>query len=182
MRLVLLALMAACSWAQAGFAIRKHRQGGRARGGLLGDPFGGAGQVAALLAYSNSFQAGLTFDNVIATRQDARIQDLTGGNLQRIFTEEYWFSGATGIYRPLTTLSFLFNYIVPGDGAALNRASRARGKGESETGLALLEGMIPDRNSQRVAAAWRDSGKPDQAAATAQFGVSALGCPANLFP
>jgi hypothetical protein len=42
MRLVLLALMAAYSWAQAGFAIRKHRQGNRARGGLLGDPSGGA--------------------------------------------------------------------------------------------------------------------------------------------
>ena len=74
--------------------------------------------VVALLAYSNSFQAGLTFDNAIAIQQDARIRSLESGNLRRIFTEEYWYpSMTTGLYRPLTTLSFLFNYTVLGNQA-----------------------------------------------------------------
>jgi len=74
--------------------------------------------VAALLAYSNSFQAGLTFDNAIAIQQDARIQAPTSANVGQIFTEEYWYpSMTTGLYRPLTTLSYLFNYAVLGNGA-----------------------------------------------------------------
>lgn len=74
--------------------------------------------VAALLAYSNSFQAGLTFDNAIAIQQDARIQAPTSANVRQIFTEEYWYpSMTTGLYRPLTTLSYLFNYAVLGNGA-----------------------------------------------------------------
>ena len=74
--------------------------------------------VAALLAYSNSFQAGLTFDNAIAIQQDARIQAPTSANVRQIFAEEYWYpSMTTGLYRPLTTLSYLFNYAVLGNGA-----------------------------------------------------------------
>jgi len=74
--------------------------------------------VAALAAYSNSFQAGLTFDNGIAVQQDARIRAVTGANLSQIFTEEYWYPNiTTGLYRPLTTLSLLFNYAVLGNGA-----------------------------------------------------------------
>ena len=73
---------------------------------------------AVWLAYSNSFQAGLTFDNAIAIQQDARIQALTSANVRQIFTEEYWYpSMTTGLYRPLTTLSFLFSYAVLGNGA-----------------------------------------------------------------
>ncbi len=73
---------------------------------------------AALLAYSNSFQAGFTFDNGIAIRQDARIRAVTSANVRQIFTEEYWYpSVTTGLYRPLTTLTFLFNYAVLGNGA-----------------------------------------------------------------
>ena len=69
--------------------------------------------LAALLAYSNSFQAGLTLDNEIAIRHDPRIQALEPANLRQIFSEEYWYPNmTTGLYRPLTTLSFLFNYAV----------------------------------------------------------------------
>jgi tetratricopeptide (TPR) repeat protein len=69
--------------------------------------------IAALLAYSNSFRAGLTFDNGIAIRQDGRIHAATAANVRQIFTEEYYFRTSTnGLYRPLTTLSFLFNFVV----------------------------------------------------------------------
>jgi hypothetical protein len=72
--------------------------------------------LAALLAYSNSFQAGLTLDNEIAIRHDPRIQALEPANLRQIFSEEYWYPNmTTGLYRPLTTLSFLFNYAVLGN-------------------------------------------------------------------
>jgi len=74
--------------------------------------------IAALLAYSNSFQAGLTFDNGVAVGQDARIRAVTSANVRQIFTEEYYYRNITnGLYRPLTTLSFLFNYAVLGNGA-----------------------------------------------------------------
>jgi len=74
--------------------------------------------AAALLAYSNSFQAGFTYDNAIAIQQDARIRDLGSESLAQIFTEEFWYpSMTTGLYRPLTTLTFLFNYTVLGNQA-----------------------------------------------------------------
>jgi tetratricopeptide (TPR) repeat protein len=74
--------------------------------------------IAALAAYSNSFQAGLTFDNHIAIEQDTRIRAATSENLHAIFTEEYWYpSMTTGLYRPLTTLSYLFNYSLLENGA-----------------------------------------------------------------
>jgi protein O-mannosyl-transferase len=75
--------------------------------------------IAVLLVYSNSFQAGLTFDNGVAIQQDPRIRSLTSDNLRQIFTEEYWYPSMTiGLYRPLTTLSFLFNYAVLGNAAS----------------------------------------------------------------
>lgn len=74
--------------------------------------------IAVLLVYSNSFQAGLTFDNGVAVQQDPRIRSLTSDNLRQIFNEEYWYPSMTvGLYRPLTTLSFLFNYAVLGNAA-----------------------------------------------------------------
>jgi len=73
--------------------------------------------IAALAAYSNSFQASLTFDNHIAIQQDARLRAATPENLRRIFTEEYWYPNLiTGLYRPLTTLSYLANYALLGNG------------------------------------------------------------------
>ncbi|MGA2118751.1 MAG: tetratricopeptide repeat protein [Bryobacteraceae bacterium] len=68
-----------------------------------------------LATYSNSFQAGLVFDNSRAILRDARIRAVTPANVRRIFTEGY--SGATsGLYRPLTTFSYLLNYAVLGNG------------------------------------------------------------------
>ena len=68
-----------------------------------------------LLAYSNSFSAGFVLDNK-SLLQDPRIQALTGENLRLILQHTYWWPIAeTGLYRPFTTLSYLFNYAVLGD-------------------------------------------------------------------
>jgi tetratricopeptide (TPR) repeat protein len=70
-----------------------------------------------LAAYSNSFQTGLVFDSAMAITRDARIQAVTPRNLGLILTEEYWHGSTTsGLYRPLTTFSYLLNYAVFGNG------------------------------------------------------------------
>ncbi len=70
-----------------------------------------------LAAYSNSFQARLLFDNVPVILGDARIREATPHNIGMILTQGYWPSSPnSGLYRPLTTLSYLFNYAVLGDG------------------------------------------------------------------
>ncbi len=71
----------------------------------------------ALLAYSNSFRAGLAFDNAAVILQDSRIRAATPENLHLILTEEYWYNRmTTGLYRPLTTFSYLLNYAIFGNG------------------------------------------------------------------
>ncbi len=68
-------------------------------------------------AYSNSFEAGLIFDNDLAILQDARVHSATAVNVGRILTEGYWArQPEAGGYRPLTTLSYLVNYAVLGNG------------------------------------------------------------------
>ncbi len=68
-------------------------------------------------AYSNSFDAGLVFDSSEVISHDPRLRAVTRHNVAGIFSEAYWPDGiATGLYRPLTTLSYLFNYAVLGDG------------------------------------------------------------------
>src|ERR1019366_9468603 len=70
-----------------------------------------------LAAYYSSFQAGLMLDSPMVISQDARIQAVTPQNLRLILTEEYWHgSTASGLYRPLTTASYLLNYAVFGNG------------------------------------------------------------------
>jgi tetratricopeptide (TPR) repeat protein len=69
-----------------------------------------------LAAYSNSFQAGFVLDNQIVILEDPRLRQVTGANLELIFQKSYW--GAQSeirLYRPLTTLTYLFNYAVLGD-------------------------------------------------------------------
>jgi hypothetical protein len=66
-----------------------------------------------LLAYSNSFSAGFVFDNNPLILQDPRIRTASGPNLDLIFNQEYWYKNSTsGLYRPLATISYLFNYAV----------------------------------------------------------------------
>ena len=73
--------------------------------------------AATFAAYSNSFRAALSLDSVVLVARDARVHAATAENVRLIWGEEYWYNlGATGLYRPLTTSSFLFNYAVLGNG------------------------------------------------------------------
>lgn len=67
-------------------------------------------------AYSNSFRAGFALDNRALLLEDPRIREASGPNVALIFDHSYWWpAGEAGLYRPLTTLSFLFNYAILGD-------------------------------------------------------------------
>jgi protein O-mannosyl-transferase len=69
------------------------------------------------IAYSNSFQAGLVFDNSTIIGQDPRIRQATPQSIASILSGGYRDADvAAGLYRPLTTLSFLLNYAVLSDG------------------------------------------------------------------
>jgi hypothetical protein len=71
----------------------------------------------ALLAYSNSFTAALTFDSNRVILQDTRIRAVTPENRHLIWTQDYWYPTlAGGLFRPLTTLSYQWNYAVLGNG------------------------------------------------------------------
>jgi protein O-mannosyl-transferase len=63
-------------------------------------------------AYSNSFHALFLFDNDQVILKDTRVQAVTSDNVRRILTHAYWEANPTGLYRPLTTLSYLFNFAV----------------------------------------------------------------------
>jgi len=72
--------------------------------------------ILTLLAYSNSFHAGLVIDNRPLILGDPRIREATFGNLGLIFRHTYWWPvGEVGLYRPATTLSYLFNYALLGN-------------------------------------------------------------------
>jgi protein O-mannosyl-transferase len=65
--------------------------------------------VLTLLAFSNSFQAGFVLDNK-GLLLDPRIREVTPENIALIFGHTYWWpTGEAGLYRPFTTLSYLFN-------------------------------------------------------------------------
>lgn len=73
--------------------------------------------VCALIPYLNSFRSGLVFDNSLAIAADTRIHNATWDAVKLIFKTDYWYGFSTaGLYRPLTTLSYLFNYAVLGNG------------------------------------------------------------------
>jgi hypothetical protein len=73
--------------------------------------------VLALLAYSNSFGGGFVFDNSVLILHDQRVHEATSANVALILNHSYWWSvNDSGLYRPLTTLSYLFNYAILGNG------------------------------------------------------------------
>jgi tetratricopeptide (TPR) repeat protein len=50
--------------------------------------------------------------------EDSRVHDVTSTNVRLIFTGSYWSKTAvSGLYRPLTSLTYLFNYSVLGNGS-----------------------------------------------------------------
>ncbi|MGA2771732.1 MAG: DUF1736 domain-containing protein [Bryobacteraceae bacterium] len=72
----------------------------------------------ALLAYSNSFRAGLSLDNAWVIQEDSRIQAATSENARLILTQDYSYkNSSSGLYRPLTTFSYLLNYTILGGGS-----------------------------------------------------------------
>ena len=73
--------------------------------------------MAALAAYSNSFRDGLAFDSQRLILADSRIQADTPDNVHQIWSGDYYNgTGSGALYRPLTTLSYLWNYAGLGDG------------------------------------------------------------------
>ncbi|HKE26300.1 MAG TPA: hypothetical protein VKB88_28290 [Bryobacteraceae bacterium] len=74
--------------------------------------------AVTLAAFANSFSAGFALDNKGLILEDPRVHAATAENVGLIFQHSYWWPrGASGLYRPLTTLSYLFNYAVLGDGS-----------------------------------------------------------------
>ncbi|HYR43984.1 MAG TPA: hypothetical protein VER98_13225, partial [Terriglobia bacterium] len=70
-----------------------------------------------LIFYANSFTAGLLFDSEIIIKMDPRLRGVNWINLQNILTRNYWWPTDESIlYRPLTTLTYLFNYSILGNG------------------------------------------------------------------
>jgi tetratricopeptide (TPR) repeat protein len=75
------------------------------------------GALAALtaIAYSNSFASGFILDNK-GLLLDPRIREAAADNVALIFQQSYWWpTGEAGLYRPLTTLSYMFNYAILGN-------------------------------------------------------------------
>jgi len=69
--------------------------------------------LIVLAAYSNSFRAGFVLDNRGLILEDPRIEQLSGKNVALILQHTYWWPrGETRLYRPVTTLSYLFNYAI----------------------------------------------------------------------
>jgi hypothetical protein len=72
-----------------------------------------------LAAYSNSFSAGFALDNRQLILQDPRVHAATSTNIGLILGHSYWWPyGESGLYRPVTTLSYLMNYAVFGNGVS----------------------------------------------------------------
>ena len=68
-------------------------------------------------AYSDSWRAGLIFDNSPVILNDPRVHLATWHNAGEILSGDYWYTkSVSGLYRPLTTFSYLLNYAVLGNG------------------------------------------------------------------
>ncbi len=80
-----------------------------------------AGAALLLLAlvfvtYANSFAGEFLADSGAVVLEDPRVHEVSRDNLDLIFRQQYWYPTAdSGVYRPLVTLSFLFNYAILGN-------------------------------------------------------------------
>lgn len=73
--------------------------------------------ILVAIAYSNSFVSGWVLDNRYIIVDDPRLRSTSWENIHWIFTKDYWWPKAVGgLYRPLTTFSYLINYTVLGGG------------------------------------------------------------------
>jgi len=72
--------------------------------------------LVCLAAYWNSFAAGLVFDNETILLKDPRLASATWQSVRDIVTHHYWWPSLDShLYRPVTTLSYWFNYSVLGN-------------------------------------------------------------------
>ena len=72
--------------------------------------------LLTLVVYANTFGLGFALDAVGLVQGDPRVHAATAQNLALIFRNDYWWpSSVDTLYRPFTTLSFLFNYAVLGN-------------------------------------------------------------------
>jgi tetratricopeptide (TPR) repeat protein len=72
--------------------------------------------LACLAAYGNSFRAELLLDNETIILKDPRLQSAAWESVWGIFTHHYWWPAfESTLFRPLTTLSYWFNYSVLGN-------------------------------------------------------------------
>src|SRR5882724_766677 len=73
--------------------------------------------VIVLFTYANTVHnTGFALDNKFIILEDPRLRDASPNNLRLIFHEDYWWPKAvSGLYRPLTTLSYLLNYHTLGN-------------------------------------------------------------------
>jgi hypothetical protein len=69
-----------------------------------------------LIAYANCFSSGFVVDGRPLILESERVHSITFHNLKEILLHSYtWPAFDSGLYRPLTTLSYLVNYVVLGD-------------------------------------------------------------------
>jgi len=72
--------------------------------------------VLATAPYANSFRTGFPLDNRALILEDMRVHEATRANVDLILHHTYWWPiGESGLYRPATTLSYLFNYAILGN-------------------------------------------------------------------
>ncbi|HET9401019.1 MAG TPA: hypothetical protein VFO34_08715 [Candidatus Acidoferrales bacterium] len=72
--------------------------------------------AVTLVTYGNSFRGGFVFDNRPLILEDPRVHEATSGNIAATFEHTYnWPLAEHGLYRPITTLTYLFNYAILGN-------------------------------------------------------------------
>ena len=70
------------------------------------------------VAYSDAWRAGLIFDSGPVILDDPRVHRASLQNAGEILTGDYWYTRpVSGLYRPITSLTYLLNYAVLGNGA-----------------------------------------------------------------
>jgi protein O-mannosyl-transferase len=74
--------------------------------------------AAIAIAYRSALDAGLVVDSQFIIARADRVHAATWANIVEIATTDYWWPwDVGGVYRPVTTLSYLFNWAVLGNEA-----------------------------------------------------------------
>jgi tetratricopeptide (TPR) repeat protein len=72
--------------------------------------------LPALLAYSNSLRADFTLDNESIILGNPALREATLSNVDLILQHSYWWPKMeSALYRPITTMSYLFNFAILGN-------------------------------------------------------------------